>query len=237
MARGNIKSLESHQSDGTAPVTMAREDTNNLKLGEKRRRKGGILHARKKSRNAAPVPYEDVEFQDEALRLEEKILESRTNYNSIHTLLKCLQQEDELKNEQEIAAVALCRIFCKLLARGSLGKLQESSSNDLVIMQWLRERLHDYEQGLLRMLKSKNIGTPSIALNILMRLLKDEASHLNQTADVLWQEGIFGQLIQTLIEEEVVEETRTEFVEGYVVKYEDVRYYTFACVAYVSKPI
>ena len=216
---------------------MAREDTSNLQLGEKRRRKDGIFHARKKSRTAATVPDEDVEFQDEALRLEEKILESRTNYNSIHTLLKCLQQEDEPKKKRTIAAVALCRIFCKLMARGSLSKLHESSSNDHVIMQWLRERLHAFEQALLRMLKSKNIGTQGIALTILMRLLKDEASHLNQSADVLWQEGIFWQLLQTLIEGTVVEETRTEFVEGYVVKYEDVRYYTFACLAYVSKPI
>ena len=217
---------------------MARENTSNPEPGEKRRRKDGTLHARKKSRTAATISYKNIELQDEALQLEEKILESRTNYNSIQTLLKYLQQENELKNEKTIAAVALCRIFCKLMARGSLSKLQESSSNELVIMQWLRERLLDYEQGLLRMLKSKSIGTQSIALTVLMRLLKDEASYLNQSADNLcWQEGIFWQLVQTLIEEEVVEETRTEFVERYVVKYEDVRYHTFACLAYVLEPI
>ena len=215
---------------------MVRESTSNLETGDKRRRKDGIHHARKKSRTVATVSHENIELQDKALQLEEKILESRTNYNSIHTLLKCLQQEDELKNEKQIAAVALCRIFCKLMARGSLSKLQESSSDEVMIMQWLRERLHDYEQGLLRMLRSNNIGTQSIALTVLMQLFKDEASHLNQSAHMLWQEGIFWQLVQTLIEEEVVEEVRTEFVERYVVKYEDVRYYTFACLAYVPKP-
>lgn len=216
---------------------MVRENTSNLEPGKKRRREDGILHARKKSRTAATVSYENVEFQDEALRLEEKILESRTNYNSIYTLLKYLQQEYELKNEKTIAAVALCRIFCKLMARGSLSKLQESSSNEFMIMRWLRQRLRDYEQGLLRMLKSKSIGTQSIALTLLMRLLKAEASHLNQSADTLWHEGIFWQLVQTLIEEEVVEEIRTEFVERYVLMYEDVRYHTFACLAYAPKPI
>ena len=215
---------------------MVRESISSLETGEKRRRKDGIHHARKKSRTVATVSHENIELQDEALQLEERILESRTNYNSIHTLLKCLQQEDEPKNEKTIATVALCRIFCKLMARGSLSKLHESSSNDFIIMQWLKERLHDYEQGLLRMLKSNNIGTQSIALTVLMRLLKDEASHLNQSAEILWQEGIFWQLVQTLIEEQVVEEVRTEFVERYVVKYEDVRYYTFACLAYVPKP-
>ena len=215
---------------------MVRESTSNLETGEKRRRKDGILHARKKSRTVATVSYENIELQDEALQLEEKILESRTNYNSIYALLKSLQQEVEPKNEKSIAAVALCRIFCKLMARGSLSKPQESSSSEVMIWQWLRERLHDYEQGLLRMLKSNNIGTQSIALTVLMRLLKDEASHLNQSAEILWQEGIFWQMVQTLIEEEVVEEVRTEFVERYVLKYEDVRYHTFACLAYVPKP-
>ena len=214
---------------------MVRESTDNLELGEKRRRQDTSLHARKKSRTVATVSHENIELQDEALQLEEKILESRTNYNSIHTLLKCLQQGDELKIEETIAAVALCRIFCKLMARGSLSKLQESSRDEIMVMQWLRERLHDYEQGLLRMLRSNNSGTQSIALAILMRLLKYEASHLDQSADSIWQEGIFWQLVQTLIEDEVVEETRIEFAERYVVKYEDVRYYTIVCLAYVLK--
>ena len=214
---------------------MVRGSTSTLEIGEKRRRKDGVLHARKKSRTVAAVSHENIELQDEALQLEENILESQTNYNSIHTLLKYLQQEDELKNEKTIAAVALCRIFCKLMARGSLSKLHESSSNEVMIKQWLRERLHDYEQGTLRMLKSRNNGTQSIALIVLMRSLKAEASHLNQSAAILRQQGILWQLVHTIIEEEVVEEVRTEFVERYV-KYEDVRYYTFACLAYVPKP-
>ena len=222
---------------GTAQVRMAREKTSNLEPGGKRRREDGILRARKKSRTAATASYENVELQDEALQLEEKILESRTNYNSIYTLLEYLQQEDELKDEKTIAAVALCRIFCRLMARGSLSKPQESSSNESMIMQWLRQRLREYERGLLRMFKSNNIGTQSIALTVLMRLLKEEASHLGQSADTLWQEGLFGQLVQTLIEEEVVEEIRIEFMERYVLTYEDVRYHTFACLAYVPKPI
>ena len=216
---------------------MVREQTNNLEPGGKRRREDGILHARKKSRTAATVSYENVELQDEALQLEEKILESRTNYNSIYTLLEYVQQEVELKNEKIIAAVALCRIFCKLMARGSLSKPQEGSRNESMIMQWLRRRLREYEQGMLRMLKSKSVGTQSVALTVLMRLLKEEASHLNQSADTFWQEGIFWQLVQTLIEEDVVDEIRIEFMERYVLTYEDVRYHTFACLAYVPKPM
>ena len=182
------------------------------------------------------VSPEEVDFQDQALQLEDKILQSRTNYNSIHTLLAYVQQNDGAETERIIAAVALCRVFCSLMARGSFSKLRENSGNEVTIMQWLRERLHDYEQGLLRMLRTKNIGTQSTTLTVLMRLVKEKASHSNQSEDAFWQGGLFGQLVQTLIEEEVTEETRTAFVQKYVEEYEDVRFHTFACLAYVSKP-
>lgn len=182
------------------------------------------------------VSPEEVDFQDQALQLEDKILQSRTNYNSIHTLLAYVQQNDGAETERIIAAVALCRVFCRLMARGSFSKLRENSGNEVTIMQWLRERLHDYEQGLLRMLRTKNIGTQSTTLTVLMRLVKEKASHSNQSEDAFWQGGLFGQLVQTLIEEEVTAETRTAFVQKYVEEYEDVWFHTFACLAYVLKP-
>ena len=182
------------------------------------------------------VSPEEVDFQEQALQLEDKILQSRTNYNSIHTLLAYVQKKDGAETESIIAAVALCRVFCRLMARGSFSKLRENSGNEVTIMQWLRERLHDYEQGLLRMLRTKNTGTQSTTLTVLMRLVKEKASHSNQSEDAVWQGGLFGQLVQTLIEEEVTEETRTAFVQKYVEEYEDVRFHTFACLAYVSKP-
>ena len=182
------------------------------------------------------VSPEQVDFQDQALQLEDKILQSRTNYNSIHTLLAYVQQKDGAETDRIIAAVALCRVFCRLMARGSFSKLRGNSGNEVTIMQWLRERLHDYEQGLLRMLRTKNTGTQSTTLTVLMRLVKEKASHSNQSEDAVWQGGLFGQLVQTLIEEEVTEETRTAFVQKYVEEYEDVRFHTFACLAYVSKP-
>ena len=182
------------------------------------------------------VSPEEVDFQDQALQLEDKILQSRTNYNSIHTLLAYVQQNDGAEMERIIAAVALCRVFCRLMARGSFSKLRENSGNEFTIMQWLRERLHDYEQCLLRMLRTKNTGTQSTTLTVLMRLVKEKASHSNQSEDAVWQGGLFGQLVQTVIQEEVAEETRIAFVQKYVEEYEDVRFHTFACLAYVSKP-
>ena len=215
---------------------MARDTITGLESGKKRGQKDDISHAWKRSRTVGTVSPEEVDFQDQALQLEDKILESRTNYNSIHTLIEYMKQNDEAETERIIAAVALCRVFCRLMAGGRLSKLRESSGNEVTIMQWLRERLNDYEQALLRMLRINNTGTQSTTLTVLMRLVKEKVSHLNRSEDGLWQDGLFGQLVQTLIEEEVAEETRTEFVQKYVEEYQDVRFYTFACLAYVPKP-
>lgn len=217
-------------------LSMPRDTMPRLEPGKRRRWNDELLHARKKSRTIGTISPEKTDFQDKALQLVEKILGSRTNYNSIHTLLEYVQNDDKAENERLVAAVALCRVFCRLMAGGSLSRLRENSYNESMIVQWLRERLQDYEQGLLRMLRTRNIGTQSAALTVLVRLVKEKASHLNQSEDATWHDGLFGQLVQTLIAEEVFEEVRAEFVEKYARKHEDIRFYTFACLACVPKP-
>lgn len=215
---------------------MAKATTSRVEPGKKRKRKDETFRISKKSRTVTVDSPREVDFQDQALQLEEKIFQSRTNYNNIHTLLQYLQEKVGALDEDIVAAVTLCRVFCRLMAGGNLSKLREGSGNEATIVQWLRERLQDYEQGLLRLLRNGGTGKQSTALTVVMRLVKEKALHLNQSEDAVWQNGLFGKLVQTLIEENVAEETRTEFVEKYVEKYDDVRYYTFACLAYVSSP-
>lgn len=215
---------------------MAENTTSRSEPRKKRKRKDETSHAIKKSRKVAVASPGAADFQAQALQLEEEILESRTNYNSIHTLLEYLQQSSRAENEKIIVAVALFRVFCRLMAGGNLAKRRESSGNEATIVEWLRERLQDYEQGLLRMLKNDNIGTQSTALTLVVRLVKADASYLNQSEDAISQDSLFGQLVRTLIEEGVADEIRAEFVDKYVNNYDDVRYYTFASLAYVLSP-
>lgn len=215
---------------------MALATARGLQHGRKRKREDGLSRASKKSRTAVVDSPHKVDFQDQALQLEEEIFESRKNYNKIHTLLKHLKGTDGVDGDDVVAAVALCRVFCRLMAAGNLGKLRESYGNDVTIVQWLKERLQDYEQGLLQMLGNEDNNKQSIALNIIVRLVKEKALHMNQSEDAFWQKGLFRKLVQTLIKGEVAAETITEFVEKYVERYGDVRYYTFACLAYVRSP-
>lgn len=215
---------------------MARATTGGLEPGKKRKRKDETPHISNKSRMVVVDSPQEVDFKDQALQLEQKILESRTNYNSIYTLLEYLQKHDGPEDGDTVAAVALCRVFARLMARGDLSKPREKSGNEATVVQWLKERMHDYERGLFRMLRNDNIGKQSTALTVAMRLIKEKASHLNRSEDAIWQNDIFGQLVQTLIEEQIAEETRAEFIEKYVEKYDDIRYYSFACLGYVPSP-
>ena len=216
------------QSQNTMPGL-----TNGLDPTKKRKRKDAPSESSKRRRAASEESSEESDLQAGVLSLEEKILESRNNYNSIHTLLDYLRSSDHGSEKNVLAAVALCRVFCRLMAGGNLNKHREKAGNENTIAQWLGERLQDYETGLLKMLKEPDVERQSTALTLLMRLVKEEAAHLNNPKESVWRDGIFGKLVQNLLEGEVVEETRAGFVEKYVEKYDDVRYYTFGLLAYV----
>ena len=216
------------QSQNAMPdLTTVREPA------KKRQRKDPPSVSLKRKRVASKESSEESDPQDDVLSLEEKILESRNNYNSIHTLLDYLRSPDHGSEKNVLAAVALCRVFCRLMAGGSLNKRKEKAGNENTIAQWLGERLQDYENGLLKMLKQPDVERQNTALTLLMRLVKEEAAHLNNPRESVWRDGIFGKLVHRLLEDGVVEGTRADFVESYVEKYDDVRYYTFALLAYV----
>ena len=207
--------------------------TNGPEPAKKRKRKDAPSESSKRKRVASKESSKESDLQDDILSLEEKILESRNNYNSIHTLLAHLRSSDHGSEKNALAAVALCRVFCRLMASGSLNKHREKAGNENTIAQWLGERLQDYENELLKMLKEPDVGRQSTALTLLLRLVKEEAAHLNNLKESVWRDGIFEKLVHKLVEDEVAEETRAGFVEKYVEKYDDVRYYTFALLAYV----
>jgi U3 small nucleolar RNA-associated protein 19 len=204
---------------------------NGLKPGKKRKRKDEEPGLSKKRRRAPKA--QEADLQEDILGLEQKILESRTNYNSIHTLLDYIRVEASAGDKDVLAAVALCRVFCRLMAAGNLNKPQDKASNEATIVQWLKGKLQEYEDELLKLLENEDTGRQSTALTLLMRLFKEEATHLGKSDDAIWRDGLFERLLRTMVNDGVAEDTRASFVEKYVEEYDDVRYYTFARLAYV----
>ena len=193
----------------------------------KRKREGEVSKLpSSKKRATEQDPGDEDEFQSDILLLEASILESRKHYNNISKLLKYAQDLGAESQKDTIAAVALCRIFCRLMAAGSLVKTQRSNENEVTVAQWLSERYRAYKDVLLQVLRQGDIPRQSTALTLLMRLVKEEKAHLNLSYETVWRRGIFASLVDVLVEDAVAEDTRMEFVEKYVEEFDDIRYYT-----------
>ncbi|KAL8916836.1 MAG: hypothetical protein Q9208_008323 [Pyrenodesmia sp. 3 TL-2023] len=166
------------------------------------------------------------DVEDEILLLESQILESRQHYNKVATLLSYCQ--DHVHRRRSItAAVALCRIFCRLLALGSMSKANQAAEHEVVIVQWLQSQLGSYEEALLGLTTAADPGVQNTAVTLLMRLLKAESESPNAHAENIWRDGTFASLISRLIGTGIADAVREEFVVKYLRPYPDVRYYTF----------
>lgn len=164
------------------------------------------------------------------LLLEEQILASRKNYNEIVTLLDYAQKHD---SEQEVehstlALVALCRVFCRLIALGNLTKTGQISESERAIAEWLIERYNNYKKTLLNIISEGDVGRHSIAFTLLMRLIKEDAEHLKLSEKSIWKNGgTFSMVLEAIVYSADAAESRNDFIERYVQQYDDVRFHTF----------
>lgn len=69
-----------------------------------------------------------------------------------------------------------------------------------------------------------------------MRLINERALHIPGADNQVWYSGLFKGTFEAVVESQDNEAVRTEFVEKFFKPYDDVRYYTFIQIAYVSAP-
>jgi len=122
-------------------------------------------------------------------------------------------------------------VYCRLMIQGNLTKSMKASGAESTIVQWLKERLKYFEEVLLQFLQSTEPSKQITAVNLLMRLVKEKATHLVLSEDVTWRNGLFNSMLQSLAINTDVLPAIEEFVDEYVKPFDDVRYHTFACLA------
>ncbi len=209
--------------------------TKEVEVEKKRKRDSGApSETRRVKRRVAGIESDhEADIQSEILLLENQILESRKHYNSIVTLLGYSKEHDAEDQRDIAAAVALCRVFCRLMAAGRLTKSRETADDEVIIVEWLKKQIREYEASTLVMLFSEDISRQSTALTLLIRLMKEQANYLKLQDDSIWRDGIFTEILQALVGTSAADDRRTEFVEKYLVKYDDIRYHTFAFFTWV----
>ena len=191
--------------------------------GVKRKRETGNPKASSKRR--ASAARQDDDAQTEVLRLEAEVIESRKHYNNIATLLQKAKDESSESEAAILAAVALCRIFARLLSGGDMVKSKGLSQSEALIVSWLKERYREYAGLLLDHLRCTDARKQSTALTLLLRTVKEESKQ----KDYSWKKTPLSQAVESLL---LVEEdaTREEFSEKYFTKFDDIRFYTFKII-------
>ncbi|KAL9014752.1 MAG: hypothetical protein Q9180_008926, partial [Flavoplaca navasiana] len=117
------------------------------------------------------------------------------------------------------------------MVNGSMSQSREMPDNERTIAQWLRAQHESYNNILLEMLMDTNPGMQSTALTLLMRLQKEFADNLEEPShDHRRHEGNLRRAVARITNSDSMELIREEFVRQYVQVYDDVRYFTFACL-------
>lgn len=215
------------QRQGAVQKTSKRKRSNTTEPPKKR--------ARSESASSDHSQAEDDDDDDgggdsqaKILLLETSILESKRNYNNITTLLHIARNRDNDEEEALLAAVALCRVFIRLLAAGSLLRRKNLAEKDVILVHWLRDRLTEYHDALLSLLASDDHALTILTLS--MRLLKAQGQYPYREADEHSFPKVLLRDIVAAICRPGAEHVRAEFVEKFVDEYDDVRLYTFRAI-------
>ncbi|KAK8087967.1 hypothetical protein PG997_002928 [Apiospora hydei] len=194
----------------------------------KRKRSEGAEKPKKRARSdsGSGSDAED-NAQAEILLLENGILESKKNYNNITRLLDLARNKKDGESSL-VATVALCRVFLRLLAQGSMSKKADQSEKETIVIQWLKDRLVDYEGVLIDALAEED--TESTALTLAMRVLKAEGQYRDNKDEYSFPEPFLKDIVHAIIFDGS-EDLREEFCEKYLGEYCDVRYYAFKAMS------
>ncbi|KAK3690805.1 Maturation and nuclear export of 40S ribosomal subunits interacting protein [Vermiconidia calcicola] len=185
-----------------------------------------------KPRKAPKTATSSQTTQADILLLEEQILQSREHYNNIVKLQSWVDNADKKPKTAMLAAVALCRAFCRLIAGEHLVKRKDDSEADVQVVDWLKQRLRGYVQSLTGWIGSPDASKESTALTLLMRIVKEETSQGAKRSEQAWRtdRSTFYAVVKALLESVDAEAAREEFVEKYVEEHDDARFYTLLAI-------
>jgi U3 small nucleolar RNA-associated protein 19 len=196
--------------------------------GSKRKRASAVEKPAKRRRS---LSEESEDPNAKILLLEQGILESRKNYNDIATLLSTAAGYEDGEPESMLAAVALCRVFVRLLAQGALTAKKTRSEKDAVVLGWLRDQLSKYKTLLLGLLGEEELAVTALTLS--MRLLKAEGEFLHGKEEYLFPLDFIQDIVKAVLLSEN-EDVRRAYIEEFAEQHDDVRYFTFKSIRYVS---
>lgn len=119
------------------------------------------------------------------------------------------------------------------MAKGSLSRRKGDDEAQATIVVWLRDRYKDCTKDLCGLLGHQDPAVQTTALALLMRLVKEDASHLKPAGDDFYfPHGLFGKVVRALVYVERLDESvKSEFVTKYLNEFDDIRYSFYTAVS------
>ncbi|RBR23623.1 uncharacterized protein FIESC28_03552 [Fusarium coffeatum] len=202
-------------------------------VSERSKRKRSSIQEEPTKRRRSSVSSDESEDPNAKILLMEKgILESRKNYNDIAVLLGTANGFKNGDAESMLATVALCRIFLRLLAQGSMTSKKTLSDKDKTVVNWLKKQFEEFKKTLLAMLEDEELAPTALTLS--MRTLKGEGESLYNREDYTFPRAFLLEIVSSLLESDNEEVMKT-YVEEFVEEYDDLRFYTFDVVKNIIK--
>ena len=198
--------------------------------GTKKRKRTPHEPEKRRVAKRRDTEQEGQESRDRILALESQILESN-KYTNIEKLLEVCSGSDGQHNEIVMAAVVLCRVFCRLLAGDKMAKSKNLDQKESEQVDWLKKQCKLYVKRMCALLDDEDTTLQSTALTLLMRLVKEETSQEGSRAEQAWRTGTFAAVVRALVVSANAGPAREEFVEKFVEEHDDVRFFTFYVVA------
>jgi U3 small nucleolar RNA-associated protein 19 len=195
----------------------------------KKRRREDQSEASDRAKTALQKASVTMDSQNEVDVLEVQIYESRKHYNNIVALISLAGPETAKERTRIAACVSLCRVYSKLLAAKSMTNSEGTSEEELIIIQWLRERYDEYTALLLQYLRG-NAAEQNTAFTLLFQLVKQETNRENGMSDLNWKRGLFAKLVKAIIELPIKDHTASELLDKAKL-FDDLRYHTFSVMA------
>ena len=183
------------------------------------------------ARKTATTREDGQNIQEQILLLEEQ-LHSREHYNNLSKLQKIANNVERKPKAATLAAVALCRAWCRLIAAEEVVKRKDDNEQDTQVKIWLKQMLQQYVESQLAGIGIPDATRESTALTLLMRIVKAETSQDSRRGDQAWrtETATFYKFMTALLENGDAEGARQEFVEKYLEEYDDVRYHTMLAI-------
>jgi len=170
------------------------------------------------------------DLRAQILALESQILESN-KYANIEKLSELCSGSHDEHGGVVMAAVALCRVFCRLLAGEKMVKRKGLNPKESEQVDWLKKQSKLYVRRMCVLLDDEDTTMQSTALTLLMRIVKEETSQEGSRSEQAWRTGTFSAVVRALVIGANAGLAREEFVKKFVEEHDDVRFFTFYAVA------